>query len=48
VREFYEDDSPKSVLVTRQDKDGKEQPVVIERRVFAKPIAEPIEEPIGK
>lgn len=44
VREFYDDDSPKSVLITRQDKDGKEQPVVIERQAFAKQIAEPIGE----
>jgi hypothetical protein len=44
TREFYEDDSPKSVLISRQDKDGKEQPVVIQRQAFARPIAEPIGE----
>lgn len=48
AEELYEEGSLKAVLVTRQDMDGKEQPVVIARQVFAKPIAEPIEELIGK
>ena len=43
TEEFYEEGSPKSVLVTRQDEAGKEQPVVVKRQAFAKPIAKPIE-----